>query len=253
MTDKRDQRRTGVLVASRETLNTTATTRRKIPARTDFLQKGFSEKRKQLDAEFSIEGLLCRKRYSKMQRKQPTTSKGTERRFLGKSRRPKFGPELFPNQRARLWRKLSQPAGTNCALRPDWSEFLPRDVFSTKFSVETGKMITVTRRNRFYAKRRRRDETAPGLNQNVFFHVRLRFTPFRLQLTAAPGRHPEDLDFLRRHLLVHSSNRVRLLPKWGKLRQQILGGRTPPESVNNRIGPKWYKFNQFLHFVPLDR
>ena len=40
-----DLRRTGVLVASRETLNTTATTRRKIPARVGFLQKEFSEKR----------------------------------------------------------------------------------------------------------------------------------------------------------------------------------------------------------------
>ena len=54
----------------------------------------------------------------------------------------------------------------------------------------------------------RRDETAPGLNNNGFFHVRLRFTPFRLQLTAVPGRHSGDPDFLRRHLLVYNSNRV---------------------------------------------
>ena len=99
---QRELRRTGVLVASRETLNTTATTRRKILARVSFLPKEFSEKRRKLEAEISIEGLPCRKRYRKMQRKQPTTSKGRERRFSGKSRGLKSGPKLRSNQRARL-------------------------------------------------------------------------------------------------------------------------------------------------------
>ena len=33
----------------------------------------------------------------------------------------------------------------------------------------------------------RTDETAPGLEKNGFFRVRLRFTPFRRQLTALPA------------------------------------------------------------------
>ena len=78
MADTMKSTKNGVLVASRETLNTTATTRRKIPARVSFLQKEFSETRKKLEAETSIEDLLCRKRYSKMQRKQHLRGYRTE-------------------------------------------------------------------------------------------------------------------------------------------------------------------------------
>ena len=96
----------------------------------------------------------CRKRYSKMQGKQPTTSEDTERRFLGKSRRLKSSDQSCVRISAPgFGAKLTQSAGTNCALRADWAEFLSQGRFSTKFGVETGKMISATRRNRSYAKR----------------------------------------------------------------------------------------------------
>ena len=59
---------------------------------------------------------------------------------------------MRPNQRARLSAKLAQIAGTSYALRPDGADILSRSEFSTKFGVETGKMNTATRRNRFYTK-----------------------------------------------------------------------------------------------------
>ena len=68
--------------------------------------------------------------------------------------RTKIASEAARQTLAHNCRNLAQIAGTSCALRPDWAEILSRGRFSTKFGVETGKMNSATRRNRFYAKRR---------------------------------------------------------------------------------------------------
>ena len=120
-------------------------------------------------------------------KKQPTTSKGTERRFSGKSRGLKFGPKLCPNQRARHWRKIGANCRHELRIAPRWSRnFLPRRVLNEIWRLDRKneqrgaekpilrKMASIT------------DETAPILKKNWFFHVRLRFTPFRRQLTAFP-------------------------------------------------------------------
>ena len=53
---KREIRRIGVLVDSRETLNTIATHGVRSRLEKDSLQKNFSEKRRKIEAEISIEG-----------------------------------------------------------------------------------------------------------------------------------------------------------------------------------------------------
>ena len=120
--------------------------------------------------------------------------------------------------------KLAQSAGTNCALRPDWAECFSRGGFSTKLGVETGKMISATRRNRFYAKRRpERMKRHPVWTKmgssmcvcvlrragTIYDRFRSSFRRSRLPAAAFGS---------------YSSNRARWLPKCSTRGQQILRG-----------------------------
>ena len=75
----------------------------------------------------------------------------------------------------------------------------------------------------------RTDQTVPDLDENMFFYVRLRFTPFRRRFTAGIGRHSGDHDFLRLHFLPYISNKIWLLSKWSNCKLQVLESRTPPD------------------------
>ena len=86
-------------------------------------------------------------------RKPANHLRGYRTEVLGKISGVKFEPKLRPNQRANFDAKLAPIAGASYALRPDGAENFTRGGFSTKFCVETGKMNTAARRNRFYANR----------------------------------------------------------------------------------------------------
>ena len=105
---KRSTRNRGLSCQLRNAQNH-SNTRRKIPARIGFLQKEFSEKRRKLEAEISIEGNLRRNRYSKMQGKQPNTSKvpngGSEENIGGKVR-TEIASESARQTLTQNWRQL---------------------------------------------------------------------------------------------------------------------------------------------------
>ena len=146
-----------------------------------------------------------------MQGRQPTTLENTERRFLGKSRRLKFG-QLRPNQRARLWRIIGAICRHELRIAPRLGRIpLPRRILDE-----------IWRRDRKNDQRdaekpilrKTASRTAPGLEKNGFFHVRLSFAPRRRDLRPFPVVIPE---------ITSSYGGIRVL----KLKQ-ILGGRHHP-------------------------
>ena len=68
--------------------------------------------------------------------------------------RPESCPELARKSRRMETHICRQNGAINSASSDQGSEIPSRSVFSTKSDVETGKMNTAARRNRFYAKRR---------------------------------------------------------------------------------------------------
>ena len=79
--------------------------------------------------------------------------------------RPESRPELAHKSRRMETHICRQDGAINGASSDQGSEIPSRSVFSTKSDVETGKMNTAARRNRFYAKRRTERMKRRGFGQ----------------------------------------------------------------------------------------
>ena len=79
--------------------------------------------------------------------------------------RPESRPELAHKSRRMETHICRQNGAINGASSDQGSEISSRSVFSTKSDVETGKMNTAARRNRFYAKRRTERMKRRGFGQ----------------------------------------------------------------------------------------
>ena len=84
-------------------------------------------------------------------------------------------------------------------MRPDGAKIILRGGFSTKFGVETGKMNTAARRNRFYAKRRpERTKWDPFLKKWVR-SVAFAFYGAPASVDGISRNHSGIYELLRRH------------------------------------------------------
>ena len=176
-----------------------------------------------------------------MQRNQPTTSQDTERTLSVKSRGLKFGPKLRPNQRARLWRKIGAHCRHKLRIAPRWSRhFLPRRILDEIWPRDRKNEQRDAVKPILRKTPSRTDETAPILEKDGFFLLRLRFTPLRRQLTASPEMILEITSSFG-GIFVYSSNRVWSFPEYRTRGQMILGGRNPIEPVSSPTSPNGCK------------
>ena len=130
-------------------------TRRKIPARVRFsAERVFRETKKTRSRNLDRRS-PSQKAKQQNARKPANHLRGYRTEVLGKISGVKVRTEIESESArqncARNWRQL--PARV-AQLRPIGAEILSRGGFSTEFGVETGKMNSAARRNRFYAKRR---------------------------------------------------------------------------------------------------
>ena len=135
-----------------------------------------------------------------MQRKQPTTSEGTEQRFSGKSWGLKFGPKLRPNQCAKLGRKI----GANCRhelhIAPRWGRnYIPRRILDEIWRRDRKNEQRDAKKPILCKTVSRTDETAPILEKWI--------CPDAFAFYAVPAstdgisrNDSGDYEFFRRHI-----------------------------------------------------
>ena len=136
-----------------------------------------------------------------MRRKHTTITKGTERRFSGKSRGLKFGPKLRPNERTRLWRKIGANCRHELRIAPRWGRnSLPRRILAKIFGVETGKMNSAAWRNRLYAKRRPERMKLHPFWKKWVLPCAFAFYAVPASIDGTSNNDSGDYEFLRRHM-----------------------------------------------------
>ena len=130
-------------------------TRRKIPARVRFsAERVFRETKKTRGRNLDRRS-PSQKAKQQNARKPANHLRGYRTEVLGKISGVKVRTEIASESARQTWaRNWRQLPARVAQLRPIGAEILSRGGFSTKFGVETGKMNSAARRNRFYAKRR---------------------------------------------------------------------------------------------------
>ena len=123
-----------------------------------------------------------------MQRNQPTTSEGTERRFWGKSRGLKFGPKLRPNQRAKLGRRIGANCRHELRIAPRWGRnSLPRRILDEIWRRDRKNEHRGAEKPILHKTAFRTDEMGPISGKYGFVLLRLHFTARRRRLTLFPA------------------------------------------------------------------
>ena len=136
-----------------------------------------------------------------MQRKQPTTSEGTERRFSGKSRGLEFGPKLHPNQCAKLGRKIGANCRHELRIAPRWGRnSLLRRILDEIWRRDRKNEQRDAEKPILRKTASRTDETAPVLGEKWVRPDAFAFYAVPASIDGISRNDSEDCELLRRHM-----------------------------------------------------
>ena len=149
--------------------------------------------------------------------------------------------------------KLAPIAGASCALCPDGAEILSRGGFSTKFGVETGKMNTAARRNRFYAKKRSERMKWDPFWKKWVRPVAFAFYGASASIDGISKNDSGDYDFLRRHMGFIIQTAYGVSPNTATADNRFSGVGTHPSLLTTQSIRMGLQFDGFPHRPPSDR